>query len=396
MARNSQKMPKISISQKGKYMLRLRFSYRGKKHEITVPRNDNSWNKASETAAIIRSYIKLEIFDETLVKYKLAIGSKTIKRSGVLPPPAVVPYVRLFEIYLEERGYLSPDLATNSEYACYRMLKKWSIETPDDIRTNYLKMDYAPSTFSVRLVVMKKYCEYLVLKGFIKENPMKLVKWRKRYPHKTASREPLPDHVLLETLQALKEDRFKNPIAYFKDSTYYPPLFFMLHTGCRTQEAVGLRVKYVRFDTGLIQIREVLAKKRSLSSNKNLMRKQPKTASGIRDIPVDNSLLDLLKGVCMNKKPDDLVFTSPTRLAVDPRRMSVVWKKYLTQLGHPPMDLYGFRHAFGTRWNEQGLNPVDGAEKMGHADIAVFFNTYAHKSRGDSMKIPKIKGKDDA
>jgi integrase len=72
--------------------------------------------------------------------------------------------------------------------------------------------------------------------------------------------------------------------------------------------------------------------------------------------------------------------------------MCKVWKKYLKALGHPEMDPYGFRHAYGTRWNEQGLNPVDGAEKMGHADVAVFFNTYSHPSRNKNQQLPKITG----
>jgi integrase len=70
--------------------------------------------------------------------------------------------------------------------------------------------------------------------------------------------------------------------------------------------------------------------------------------------------------------------------------MCSVWKKYLKAMGVEEIDVYALRHAFGTRWNEQGFNPVDGAQIMGHSDVAVFFNTYSHVTRIKQSSLPIV------
>jgi integrase len=391
MAKRKQKEPKISISEKGKYVLRLRFTYHSEPFELTVPgQNIDSWNRANEIRSKIISDVRHSVFDISLNRYRQLSGTTVsnplLKESSIRN----ISYLNLFKLYLEEKGYLQPNLAADSEFSTYRMASRWPIHCYTDIRSNFLKMNYANSTFTDRLIVLKKWCAWMANKSYIQENPLINVKYKKRYPKKNPLREPLPDAALLETVNAIKEDKFKSPLTYYKDSVYYAPINFILYTGCRPQEAVGVRCRYIDFVNREVKIMEVLARKRNLTSHKNLIRKEPKTDAGKRIIPLVEELVEMVKEHCSNKSPDDLVFLSQKGLAIDSRRMCKVWKKYLKNLGYPEMDVYGLRHAFGTRRNEQGFNPVDGAEKMGHADVAVFLNTYSHRTRNRQALLPVI------
>src|SRR4051794_20073114 len=113
MKKRKQKELKVSISEKGKYVLRLRFTHNSKPYELTVKGQDTeAWNKALNVKAAIIEDCKKGLFDCSLQKYKLNAGCK---KSCNEPNSQKLSFdfVLSFKLYLEEKGYLEPNLATD-------------------------------------------------------------------------------------------------------------------------------------------------------------------------------------------------------------------------------------------------------------------------------------------
>lgn len=94
---------------------------------------------------------------------------------------------------------------------------------------------------------------------------------------------------------------------------------FLLWTGCRTGEAIGLRWRHIHDDCSVIWIGEILTrgKQRPAKGNKK------------RELALNSKTKELL----LNRKPkdaqpDDLVFPSPKGTGIDDHNFSQrIWKK---------------------------------------------------------------------
>ena len=101
----------------------------------------------------------------------------------------------------------------------------------------------------------------------------------------------------------------------------------------------------------------------------------PKTTASIRDITLPGFLIDELKEYmahCYDKSPNARLFhmnISNVRLIKD---------KYLRLAKLPPVRVHDFRHSHVALLVELGENPLLIANRLGHSDIKMTLNTYAH------------------
>lgn len=150
----------------------------------------------------------------------------------------------------------------------------------------------------------------------------------------------------------------------------------LLYTGMRPGETAALTWSDVDFDHNEIHVHA--AKE---SGNRTI--KGPKTASGVRDIPIHAALLPRLleaKG-----KPLSLVFPTKAGTVQNESSMRRMWNSFISgveeELGRPAEGLtpYCLRHTFCTDLQRAGV-PINVAkELMGHADIQTTANIYTHR-----------------
>src|SRR4051794_40684599 len=100
MKKRKQKELKVSISEKGKYVLRLRFTHNSKPYELTVKgQNTDAWNKACEARTTIIEDYKNGLFDSSLKKYKIIAGCLKYKNKNIIQSVSV-NYALSFKLYL--------------------------------------------------------------------------------------------------------------------------------------------------------------------------------------------------------------------------------------------------------------------------------------------------------
>lgn len=148
----------------------------------------------------------------------------------------------------------------------------------------------------------------------------------------------------------------------FRQSEYYHRyadfVEFLLSTGCRTGEAIGLRWKHLSDDCSNVWIGEIWTRRKQRPPKTNRDRRFALNAK------VQNLLLARKSATA---KPDDFVFPSLRGLGIDDHNFSQrVWKKMLKEAGVPYRKLYNTRHTFISHALESGMSPVLIAHITGH------------------------------
>jgi len=182
-------------------------------------------------------------------------------------------------------------------------------------------------------------------------------------------------------------------LKYAEDSWIYPLVKTALFTGMRSGELRGLQWKNMDFKNKVIHVRKTL-----VYLNNDYSLEQPKTKSSKRDIPMLDSVYQLLKehkkkqweskmllGEEWKTKEgmEDLVFPSDTGYPMNRDRLKVQVNKIVDAIN---ADGYSFlhitphywRHSFATRCIENGMQPNVLQKILGHSTLSQTMDLYAH------------------
>jgi integrase len=170
----------------------------------------------------------------------------------------------------------------------------------------------------------------------------------------------------------------------FKTSRYYryywPFVRFLLGTGCRTGEAVGLQWGHLAKDCSKVWIGQSVSrgKRKSTKTNKD------------REFKLPGYLVTELQARRPeNCKPTDLVFPALRGGAIDASCFrSRAWVSVLRTAGVEYRKPYNTRHTFISHALAQGANPVAIAQMTGH-DLETLFKHYAADIQG-GLQCPDI------
>ena len=150
----------------------------------------------------------------------------------------------------------------------------------------------------------------------------------------------------------------------YKDKWLLP--MFLLRTGLRKGEALGLQYKDISKENRTINIYKEVAYKYNTPYIK-----EPKTPHGIRVVP----LLDDIAELIPDGKPDDFIFSGekPMTMMVYQRR----WAKFQRETG-AACTAHNLRHSYASTLYESGIDEKQAQELLGHADITTTMNIYTH------------------
>ena len=238
-----------------------------------------------------------------------------------------------------------------------------------------LRKSYSAATVNRAMSVVKALLESAVVERLLSWNPsrgLRLLKDGKKPPRETIHRA-----LTLEETEAF----FRAAAA--RDSWYIHLYSFLLNTGCRFGEAGALKPKDV--SEGLIRIKRTLTK---TIDGRLVVGSDTKTGHSVRVIPARQAALDALSaqqtqnirhfGETVGGDEELPVFRAPHGGLLGARCIGTDIDRICRDAGITRFTAHAFRDTFATRAVESGMQPKTLQEILGHADIGITMNLYAH------------------
>lgn len=221
-----------------------------------------------------------------------------------------------------------------------------------------------------------------LLDDTIEKNPCKALKQLKR------EEPPISEN----KHRALTEEETKLffDTAVERNSYYINAFLLMIKSGMRLGEVTALYPSDIDIKKGFIHIRKTIARDEAggycVSDN-------AKTKSGMRDIPLTDELLTIIKeqeklnrmlfGLEINR----LLFKSYEGKILREYTLNREIKRICVAAGIEPFTCHAFRNTFATRFIEQ--RPQDYkilSEILGHKDVSITLNLYTHVMTDNKVK----------
>lgn len=174
-----------------------------------------------------------------------------------------------------------------------------------------------------------------------------------------------------------------------KNDYKYKDIFYIaLYTGMRVGEILALKGSDIDFNSRVIHITKTLTKN---ANNEIVVGSTTKTYTGLRDIPIIDTLLPILKEYPCN---DNYLFTNNGKL-IAPSTINSHFKRIcknanikviitkkkkskdnIVNLKLSSANTHMLRHTFATRCIENGMSAVVLQKILGHKNIEITLNTY--------------------
>lgn len=169
-------------------------------------------------------------------------------------------------------------------------------------------------------------------------------------------------------------------------------IFLCLATGIRIGELCGLQWKHIDFENRNLMIRQTVQRLPKLNYNgignkTEIVIGSPKSSASKRDIPLEEKIIEKLLeykktveqlyGKC-SSFPDEFLFSSKHGKTSEPRTIQDSFKRIISKAGIADANFHALRHTFATRALEAGVDFKTLSIILGHSDINVTMNRYAH------------------
>lgn len=158
-----------------------------------------------------------------------------------------------------------------------------------------------------------------------------------------------------------------------------------LATGMRLGEATGLAWEDVDLEAGTLRVRQALQRAsggwRLVEPKSHRSRRKlwlPKVA--IEALRLQRELQDGWKAAAGSSWVNeyDLVFTTPTGTPLNPSTTTRALKEECVRIGVPALTFHELRHSCASFLIAEGIPPRVVMEQLGHSQISLTMNTYAH------------------
>lgn len=243
---------------------------------------------------------------------------------------------------------------------------------------NQMADTYRNSTIKLTSITMYGMFQSAVDNELILKNPMT------KYVRCTSGKPSKPPRVLSVEEQKLF-------LETTKESSNFNQYAFLLQTGLRTGEMIGLKWSDIDFEKRILHVSRTMEYRYSVGEWRI---GETKTKNGCRDIPLTAEAIEILKRQkkkvqelkTVKMEFSDFVFLSrkgePTKnSAYDTKLMY-----YCDKVGMQRFSMHTLRHTFATRCIEAGMRPKTLQMILGHSNIGITMNLYVHVTDEEKVK----------
>lgn len=144
-----------------------------------------------------------------------------------------------------------------------------------------------------------------------------------------------------------------------------------IFTGMRIGEICALQFKDIDFDEKIIHVNKTIQRIYNpldeLEPSKIVIT-PGKTKNSIREIPITDEILKILKTIKIN---DDYYVLSNSKKAIEPRTYRKFYNKFMNEAGVQPIKFHALRHTFASINIENGVDVKTISDILGHSDISI-------------------------
>lgn len=256
------------------------------------------------------------------------------------------------------------------------------------------------NTLNAIHTVLHQILEMAVEDGYLRNNPSNntLTELKKVDEYKNPKRKALTKE---------EQETFEKFLKTYAQGKWYGIFTFMLWTGARVGETVGLRWCDIDLEKNIISINHTLVCYYSKSKKEHILTiHKPKTEASIRTIPMLPNVKEALllekqhqqkNGIKCNNIIDgytDFIFLNRSGEIHRYNTLNEILKRIVRNCNHqvtkseiettttiPKLSNHILRHTFATRMCEAGVNLKAMQEILGHVDIKTTMNIYTDATK---------------
>lgn len=188
-------------------------------------------------------------------------------------------------------------------------------------------------------------------------------------------------------------------LEYAKTHKYGLEISILLEYGLRRGELLGLRWEDIDFENNILHIRKSVADIKNKNTGKiEVIIKEPKNKYSIRQVPISVEISSRLK----ETYPNDSIYVFPNSIGglMSPHnwtnRHYKIFMEDMQQYYHkqgidiPILNPHELRHTRATLWVNSGMNLFAVASILGHGDLKMLRERYAHSDTESIRKSLNI------
>lgn len=179
----------------------------------------------------------------------------------------------------------------------------------------------------------------------------------------------------------IKEQRMLEHAAFMSPDKKALGIILCFYTGIRLGELCALRWRDFDLEAGTMSIGNTVSRIRNFKPNgsKTLLHVgTPKSKTSARKIPLPRFLLELAREQKPGIKSEDHFVLSNKNTPFEPRVYQKLYKRILKEAGIKDRKFHAIRHTFATRALEVGVDIKTLSEILGHSNVTITLNIYAH------------------
>ncbi len=201
----------------------------------------------------------------------------------------------------------------------------------------------------------------------------------------------LPCEKKSNNLEILSIDAQKKIMKYIKTNFTFKNfgIYLCLTTGMRIGEVCALQWKDIDTDSGTVSINKTIERIYNIENlddkKTEIVIDTPKTINSIREIPIANDVMKMLRPFKKLVNPEFYVLSNDV-VPIEPRTYRNYYKQLMRSLKIPLLKFHGLRHSFATRCIESNCDYKTVSVILGHSNISTTLNLYVHPNFDQKRK----------
>lgn len=179
----------------------------------------------------------------------------------------------------------------------------------------------------------------------------------------------------------MKEQRLIEHAAQRSKDKRAMGVILCFYTGIRIGELCAMKWSDFDMEAGTISVARTVSRIRNFGTDGRKTRLHvgtPKSRTSLRKFPLPAFLLELIRNCNPRERKESCYILSGTEKPFDPRVYQRIYKRLLTEAGIKYRKFHAIRHSFATRALELGVDIKTLSEILGHSDVSITLNIYAH------------------